>query len=136
MQPSDASVDDFLAGVVPARRQQDADALVHVMRRVTKTDPVMWGSIVGFGQYHYRYASGREGDAPAAAFSPRKAASTIYLADGVEAHAAALSRLGPHTTGVGCLYLKSLEDIDMDVLEQIVQASFDTVRADTFGTHG
>ena len=94
----------------------------------------MWGSsFVGFGEYLYKYASGREGDAAAAGFSPRKAASTIYLADGIGAHPELLAKLGPHTTGVGCLYLKDLEQIDVGVLEQLVRDSYATVTAGVFG---
>ena len=81
----------------------------------------MWGSsIVGFGTYHYRYSTGREGDGPAASFSPRKAATTIYLPDGIGAHADRLAALGPHTTGAGCLYLKDLDQVDLSVLEDII----------------
>jgi hypothetical protein len=94
------------------------------MGRVTGQPARLKGSIVGFGTYHYRYESGREGDAPAAAFAPRREASVVYLNDGVEAHADALARLGPHTTGVGCLYLKDLDAVDMGVLESIVAASY------------
>jgi hypothetical protein len=79
---------------------------------------------IGFGQYHYRYASGREGDAAAVGFAPRKPATTIYLLDGVGAHTESLSRLGPHTTGVGCLYVKDLAQVDLGVLEGIVDESY------------
>lgn len=93
----------------------------------------MWGkSIVGFGSYHYRYASGREGDAPAASFSPRKAALSVYLTDGVGAYAELLSRLGDHSVGVGCLYIKDLERVDLGVLERIVAESYDTLSAGTY----
>jgi hypothetical protein len=82
----------------------------------------MWGSsIVGDGTYHYRFPSEREGDAPAAGFSPRKAATTVYLSDGVGQHLALLERLGPHKGGVGCVYLKDLSDIDLDALEQLIR---------------
>ncbi|GAA1762849.1 hypothetical protein GCM10009767_22020 [Kocuria aegyptia] len=84
----------------------------------------MWGTVVGFSQYHYQYASGHEGDAPAAGFSARKAATTIYVYDGVDAHQENLARLGPHTTGVGCIYIKDLDAVDLDVLEQIVATSY------------
>ncbi|HZW42142.1 MAG TPA: DUF1801 domain-containing protein, partial [Agromyces sp.] len=101
---TDASVLEFLDGVTHVTRRRDADTLLALMERATGEAAYMWGSsIVGFGEYHYQYASGREGDAPAAAFSPRKAASTVYLADGIGAHEQALAGLGPHTTGVGCL---------------------------------
>ena len=90
---------------------------------------MLWGTIIGFGQYHYRYESGREGDAGAAGFAPRKAATVVYLPDGVGAHAEALARLGPHTTGLVCLYLKNLDDVDLGVLEEIVAASYRNVTA-------
>ncbi|HET6666637.1 MAG TPA: DUF1801 domain-containing protein, partial [Intrasporangium sp.] len=82
-------------------RRRDADTLIGLMQRVTGQEPRMWATIVGFGRYHYRYASGREGDAPAAGFAPRKAATTVYVMDGVDAYSDLLDRLGPHTTGVG-----------------------------------
>lgn len=115
----------FLAAVPDDRRRADARVLVDLMRRVTGAEPVLWGpSIVGFGSYHYRYPTGREGDMPAAGFSPRKAATTVYLMDGVDAHADALTRLGPHTVGKGCLYLKRLADVDLGVLESMVRQSY------------
>jgi hypothetical protein len=123
---------EFLARVTPARRRQDAETLLSVYSRVTGVEPRLWGTIIGFGQYHYRYASGREGDAPAAAFAPRKQATSIYLNDGTGAHAILLERLGPCTTGVGCLYLKDLSLIDLDVLEDIVRASYTTLTSGTY----
>jgi hypothetical protein len=93
----------------------------------------MWGSsIVGYGAYHYRYPSGREGDAPAAAFSPRKSATTVYLADGVGRHVPLLERLGPHTAGVGCIYLQDLSDTDLGVLEELVRRSYATLTESTY----
>lgn len=89
----------------------------------------MWATIVGFGRYHYRYASGREGDAPAAGFAPRKAATTVYVMDGVDAYSDLLDRLGPHTTGVGCIYIKDLEKVDLDALEAIVGRSYERLTA-------
>lgn len=114
-------------------RRRDAHTLIEIMRRVTGQEPSLWsGSIVGFGQYHYRYASGHEGDAPAAGFAARKAASTIYLPDGVGAYERALSELGPHSTGVGCLYIKDLETVDLGVLEQIIDESYRSVVDGTY----
>ncbi len=92
----------------------------------------MWGSIVGFGEYHYKYESGREGDSPAAAFAARKPATTVYAADGVGAHTELLERLGPHTTGVGCIYIKDLAAVDLAVLETIVARSYATLTAATY----
>ena len=87
----------------------------------------MWGSIVGFGEYHYRYDSGREGDSAAAGFAARKAAMSVYAADGVGAHADLLEQLGPHTTGVACIYIKDLDAVDLEVLETIVARSYSTL---------
>jgi hypothetical protein len=101
------------------------------MRRVTGEEPAYRGKLVGFGTYHYRYASGREGDAPAAAFAARGEATVVYLADGVDAHSGDLARLGPHTTGVGCLYLKDLASVDLGVLEEIVASSYATLSGGT-----
>jgi len=89
-------------------------------------------TIVGFGTYHYEYDSGRSGDAPAASFSPRKAATTVYLPDGIDLHPE-LAELGPHTTGVGCLYLKDLSKVDLALLERVVDTSYRRVTAGTWG---
>jgi hypothetical protein len=110
-------------------RRRDAATLVELMQRVTGQEPRMWGSIIGFGEYHYRYASGREGDAPAASFAPRKEASTLYVMNGVEAYRAELDRLGPHTSGVGCIYIKDLEKVDLDALEAVVARSYERLTA-------
>jgi len=125
-------VQEYLDAVASQKRRRDGYALVELMQRVTGEQPRLWGSIVGFGQYHYRYASGREGDAPAAGFAARKAASTVYVLDGVAAHGDLLERLGPHTTGVGCIYIKDLGAVDLDVLETIVGRSYATLTAGTF----
>ncbi|MFD1811249.1 DUF1801 domain-containing protein [Rhodococcus gannanensis] len=130
----DPAVRTYLDGVTHRVRRRDADTLLALMTRVTGEPAAMWGpSIVGFGTYHYKYASGREGDAPAAGFSPRKTASVIYLNDGIDAHRELVERLGGHTSGVGCLYLKDLERIDLDVLEQLVGGSYAALTAGTFG---
>ncbi|AKQ66154.1 hypothetical protein A176_003066 [Myxococcus hansupus] len=127
----------FLAKVTPAGRRRDAQTLLDLMREVTGLEPRMFGpSILGFGEYAYQYASGHSGIAPAASFSPRKAATVVYLADGLEAHAAALARLGPHSGGTGCLYIKDLSKVDLAVLTGILRASLKTVTAETFGKHG
>lgn len=123
----------FLDRVTPAKRARDAKRLLELMRDATGEEPKLQGTIVGFGEYHYKYESGREGDAPAAAFAPRRQASTIYLLDGVGSHKAALAKLGPHTTGVGCVYIKDLDDVDLDVLKGIVHRSYETLTRDTYG---
>lgn len=122
---SPASVDEFLALVEGADRRADAQAVCDLMREVTGAEPAMWGSsIVGFGQYHYVYASGREGDWPAVAFSPRKAALTLYLSEGFDDHRDLMARLGKHTTSKACLYLKRLSDVDQEALKELVEQSF------------
>ena len=124
---NDGDVAAFLAGVPHEVRRRDAHMLVELMQRVTGEPPRMWGtSIVGFGRYHYRYATGREGDAAAAGFSPRKAATTVYVPDGFDRYSELLGRLGPHTTSVSCLYLKDLAQIDLDVLAELVRRSYTT----------
>ncbi|MCH9815800.1 MAG: DUF1801 domain-containing protein [Actinomycetia bacterium] len=123
-QRTDASVPDFLAAVQNPRRQADAYAVAELMREVTKEDPAMWGpAIVGYGETHLRYASGRELDWFKIGFSPRSQALTIYLMDGTEAHPGALARLGKHTTGRACLYIKNLADVDVAVLREIMTES-------------
>jgi hypothetical protein len=115
-------------------RRRDAETLIELMGRVTgQPARLAYAGIIGFGTYHYRYDSGREGDAPGAGFAPRKPSTTIYLADGVGTYPELLERLGPHTTGVGCLYVKDLAQVDLDVLEQIVTASYANVTSGTFG---
>jgi hypothetical protein len=131
-QPTDADVDAFLASVAHPVRRRDALRLVELMTRVTGEQPRLWGpSIVGFGSYHYSYASGRQGDAIAAGFSPRKAATTVYLSDGVEAHTDLLAGLGPHTSSVSCVYIKDLDKVDLGVLEEAVRRSYAAVTAQT-----
>ena len=122
-----AEVREFIAKVEPERRRRDAETLLELFSRVTGAEPKLWGTIVGFGSYHYKYESGREGDTAAVSFAPRKAASTVYLVDGVGAHTEELARLGPHTTGVGCLYLKDVSAVDLDVLAEIVGSSYGTL---------
>jgi hypothetical protein len=118
------SVQEFLAEVSNDTRRADAAELVRLMEGVTGQPPAMWGpSIVGFGRYHYRYASGREGDAPVVAFSPRKAQLVLYLLDGFEEYGPLLDRLGPHSTGKSCLYVKRLADVDLSVLRELVERS-------------
>jgi Domain of unknown function (DU1801) len=128
----DEDVQTYLETVASPKRRRDATTLVELMQRVTGVQARMWGTVVGFGQYHYRYASGREGDSPAAGFAARKAASTIYLPDGVGAHRDLLEKLGPHSTGVGCIYIKDLRDVDLDALTTIIARSYSTVTAGTY----
>jgi hypothetical protein len=122
---TDASVEDFLAAIQDEGRRADAQQVCRLMQEVSGESPKMWGqSIVGFGQYHYKYASGREGDMAASGFSPRKAAITIYFADGIADYDQQLKQLGTHTTGKGCLYIKQLSDVDIEVLTDMIQSSY------------
>lgn len=130
MQPTDESVQEYLDGIAHPVRQRDARTLVEMFARVTGMEPRMWGNIVGFGAYHYAYASGREGDAPAAGFAARKASTTIYAADGADGRPDLLDKLGPHTTSVSCIYIKDLSKVDLGVLEEIIRRSFEKVRAE------
>jgi hypothetical protein len=132
MNEASQSIQAHLDSVTPEKRRRDAQTLLDLMTRVTGESPRLWGSIIGFGQYHYKYQSGREGDAPAAGFAPRKAAATIYLPDGIGRYDEQLKQLGPHTTGVGCLYIKDLDKIDISILENVVAESYRTVTAGTY----
>jgi hypothetical protein len=125
---TDASVDAFLEAIGDVRRREDCRTVIELMRRVTGDPPAMWGgSIIGFGSYHYRYASGREGDWPVTGLSPRKQALTLYIMAGFDRYEELMSRLGKFKTGKSCLYIKSLADIDMSVLEELVRASAEHV---------
>jgi hypothetical protein len=127
------SIRTFINGVTPDKRRRDAETLLELMTRVTGESPRLWGTIIAFGTYHYKYKSGREGDAAPAAFSPRKAATVIYLLDGIGSHERLLLHLGTHTTGVGCLYIKDLDKVDLSVLETIIAESYRTLtRDDTY----
>lgn len=118
---------------LPPSRRSDAELLITLLSRVTGEPAALHGTVIGFGTYHYKYASGREGDAPAAAFAMRRAAITIYFMDGVGAHREALERLGSHTAGVGCIYVKRLADIDLATLESMVASSYRTLTAGAYG---
>jgi hypothetical protein len=123
-RPTDADVGAFLEAIPDQRRRDEARTVCRLMQEVTGEVPVLWGTgIVGFGRVGLRYASGRELDWPVTGFSPRKTATTIYLMDGFEERLDLLARLGPHSTGKSCLYLKRLSDIDLDVLKALVAES-------------
>ena len=125
-QPTPEDVEAFLSAVEPERRREDALALNALFQRVTGWSPVMWGpSMVGYGAYHYRYESGREGDFLATGFSPRKSNLSIYIMPGYADFDAILDRLGKHKTGKSCLYVNRLSDIDLDVLAELIQAGLD-----------
>jgi hypothetical protein len=121
---NDASVTKFIEGVADEAKRNDCFEILKLMKQVTKEEPKMWGaSIVGFGSYHYKGASGREGDWMLTGFSPRKQALTVYLMHGFDAHKDLLKKLGKYKTGMGCLYIKTLDDVDRKVLKQLVTAS-------------
>jgi len=113
-KPTGAGVDAFLDRVADPARREDCKTLVKIMKRVTKSTPAMWGaSMVGFGNYHYKYPSGHEGDCFVSGFASRKSDLTIYVMSGFAGHEALMKKLGKHKTGKSCLYVKKLEDIDL-----------------------
>lgn len=123
------SVESFLNGVADLQQRDDAFRLLAIMKEVTGTEPAMWGpSIVGFGAYHYKYASGHEGDCCLSGFSPRKGTLTIYCMGGMDCLAGLLKKLGKHKASKGCLYVKKLEDIDLDVLREIIRANIKSLQ--------
>jgi hypothetical protein len=129
-KPTKVSVAAFIKAISDPIRQADARALVKLMQAASGEKPKMWGpSIIGFGSHHYVYASGREGDMPLVGFSPRKAAIVLYVNRGFPGFDALLARLGRHTTGGGCLYVKRLADLDQKVLAEIVAKSVAALRA-------
>jgi hypothetical protein len=129
-KPTKLSVDGFINALTDQKQRADAKALVKVMQRATGEMPKMWGpSIIGFGRYHYAYDSGREGNMPLAGFSPRKAAIVLYMMTGFSYSEALLAKLGKHTTGKACLYVKRLADVDQKVLETLIVKSVAATRA-------
>jgi len=125
---NDASIEDFLNKVDDKQKRDDSFEIVKIMKQVTKEEPKMWGpAIIGFGSYHYKYESGREGDAPKIGFSPRKQNITLYIGLGSETENPLLKKLGKYTTGKGCLYIKRLADVDMKVLQGLITESFKRV---------
>lgn len=123
------SVAEFLSTVTQEQKRKDAETLVALFEKLVGEPAVMWGSsIIGFGQYHFKYASGREGDFMLAGFSPRKNALTLYIMAGFSKYADHLARLGKYKTGKSCLYIKKLEDVDMDVLSELIVDSVEAVK--------
>ncbi len=122
--PTDKSVQAFLSAIADDERRQDCLTVLKIMKQATKAEPKMWGdSIVGFGSYHFKYASGREGDWFLTGFSPRKQALTLYIMAGFSRYDELLSRLGKYKTGKSCLYIKRLDDVDLAVLKELVGQS-------------
>jgi hypothetical protein len=121
-KPTPASVEEFVDAIDDPKRRKDCLTLVALMKKITKCEPKMWGSsIVGFGDHHYRYESGREGDTFVLGFSPRKEALTLYLGPCIDRFQDNRDQLGKHTTGKGCLYIRRLEDVDESVLAALLK---------------
>ena len=120
-KPTKVSVASFINQLADQTKRSDAKALVKLMQEVTGEPPKMWGpSIIGFGTYHYKYDSGREGDMPLTGFSPRKPAIVIYILTGARGSEALFAKLGRHTIGKSCLYIKKLADVDQAVLKTLI----------------
>ncbi len=122
---NDKNVMEFIEKIEHKKRKEDALTLLDLFQKVTGEAPKMWGdSIIGYGQYHYKYASGQEGDWMKVGFSPRKQALSIYLMQGIDQETALISELGKHKLGKGCLYINKLEDVDLEVLSTLIKQSF------------
>ena len=123
-QKNDASVEEFRDSVANERKRQDSYAILELMQDVTGEEPAMWGtSIVGFGSYHYKYASGRENEWFLVGFSPRKQNLTLYIMSGFDDYESLLADLGKYKTGKSCLYINKLEDVDLPTLRELVKKS-------------
>jgi len=123
-KPTQASVKDFLNQIPDKERRDDCFAIAKIMEEVTGDKPKMWGpSIVGFGTYHYKYASGREGDWPVTGFSPRKKDLTLYIMMGFEKHADLMKQLGKYSNAKSCLYIRRLSDIHVPTLKKLIKSS-------------
>lgn len=124
-QPTFVNPEDFIKSINHPQRIADGLALLKMMEEITGQPPKMWGpSIIGFGTYHYKYASGREGDFLAVGFSPRKSALSIYIMSGFSEYDELMQKLGKFTTGKSCLYVKQLSDIQLDVLKELILKSY------------
>lgn len=121
---TDQSVEEFLNSIPDEKRRQECRAVAQLMQAATGSEPKLWGSsMVGFGSYHYKYASGHEGDAFLTGFSPRKQNLTLYIMPGFDQYDELLQKLGKHKTGKSCLYIKKLEDVDLATLEMLIKRS-------------
>ena len=128
-RPTDQKVVDFIHSVDHETRREDGLALLDMMQEITGEEAVMWGSsIVGFGSYHYKYESGREGDMPLVGFSPRKQNMTLYIMPGFDAYEDMLVELGKHKIGKSCLYVNKLADVDQGVLRKLIRHSYDHMK--------
>ena len=129
MTDSERSVDDYLASL-DDQTSKDSETLLEMMQRISGHEPMLWNAgTIGFGTYHYQYDSGREGDGHTIGFYPRKSRLTIYLMDGTARHSELLAKLGKHSITGYCVYIKRLSDIDLTVLEQVIQESFEFVES-------
>ena len=129
-KPTNQSVEEFLNEISDEERRADCLQLAKIMEEITGEKPKMWGpSIVGFGSYHYKYASGREGDWPMTGFSPRKKDLTLYLMMGFTKHGELLEKLGKHSTAKSCLYIKRLSDIHVPALKKLIKISIKDLEA-------
>lgn len=125
---TDNSVAAFLDKIENPKKREEADFLLDLFKQITKMQPVMWGpSIIGFGQYHYKYESGREGDMPMTGFSPRAQNFSLYCIPGFDELQDLLDKLGKYKTGKSCLYIKKLDDVDLKVLKQLIKRDFDVM---------
>ena len=123
-KPNDQNVERFLNGITDEKKRQDCFTILELMKQITQTEPQMWGSsMVGFGSYHYKYESGREGDAFLTGFSPRKQNLTLYIMAGFDQYEELLKTLGKHKTGKSCLYIKRIEDIHLSTLKKLIEQS-------------
>ena len=126
--PNELSVSDYLNAIENPQRKQDCWAIHDLMKKVSGKEPKMWGaSMVGFGTYHYKYESGREGIMLTTGFSNRKQAITLYIMDGFKRHKELLEKIGPHKTGKSCFYIKRLSDIDINMLSLVISESLKAV---------
>ncbi len=126
---TNASVSKFIDAVEDEGKREDAYTVLKLMQKITKEEPKMWGAaIVGFGTYQYKYASGQQGDWPLVGFSPRKQNLTLYIMPGFDKYDDLMSKLGKYKTGKSCLYIKSLRDIDMKVLQLLITSSVDFMK--------
>lgn len=131
-KPTRAGVETYISKIKDAERRRDCETLVRLMKKATGEMPVMWGSMVGFGQYHYRYASGHEGDCFTMGFASRKPELVLYIMNGLERQKELLARLGKHRTGKSCLYIRRLADVDARVVERLIGHSAREIRKGRF----
>lgn len=125
-KPTGEDVEDYLNQISEEKKRQDSFTLLQMMKEITGLEPRLWASsMVGFGNYHYKYASGREGDAFLTGFAPRKQNLALYVLSGFDGQEQLLEKLGKHTAGKGCLYIKRLDDVDLTTLRRMIQESFE-----------